>query len=38
MEKVTTLQELLAERIGDAARACADLDLLDLVLKILIEK
>lgn len=38
MEKVHTLLEILAERIGEAARACTDLDLLDLVLKLLIEK
>lgn len=37
MEKDTTLTELLAQRIGEAARACTDLDLLDLVLKMLLE-
>ena len=36
MEKTTdTLRELLAQRIGEAAKACTDLDLLDLVLKLL---
>lgn len=38
MEKVNTLLDLLAERIGEAARACTDADLLDLVLKLLLEK
>lgn len=38
MEKAATMQELLAQRIGEAARECTDLDLLDLVLKLLIEK
>lgn len=37
MEKVSPLTELLAERIGEAARACTDPDLLDLVLKLLME-
>lgn len=36
MEKDNPILELLAERIGEAARACADLDLLDLVLKLLL--
>lgn len=38
MEKDNPLAELLAQQIGEAARACTDLDLLDLVLKLLIEK
>ena len=38
MEKTNPLTELLAQRIGEAARACTDLDLLDLVLKLLLEK
>lgn len=36
MEKVNTQLELLAERIGEAAKACTDPDLLDLVLKLLL--
>lgn len=38
MEKGNPLLEILAERIGEAAKACTDPDLLDLVLKLLLEK
>ena len=37
MEKAALVQ-MLAQRIGEAAKACRDLDLLDLVLKLLLEK
>lgn len=36
MEEHNPLHELLAQRIAEAAKACTDLDLLDLVLKLLI--
>lgn len=36
MEKVNTLRELLVQRIEEAAKTCTDLDLLDLVLKMLL--
>lgn len=36
MGNPTSLHELLAQRIGEAAKACTDTDLLDLVLKLLI--
>ena len=36
MEKVNTLLDILVQRIGEAAKACTDLDLLDLVLKLLL--
>lgn len=36
MEEPVPLHELLAQRIAEAAKACADTDLLDLVLKLLI--
>lgn len=36
MENTTDLHELLAQRISEAANACTDTDLLDLVLKLLI--
>jgi hypothetical protein len=35
MENPTSMHELLAQLIGEAAKACADTDLLDLVLKLL---
>ncbi len=38
MENTTTLHEILAQRIGEAAKDCTDTDLLDLVLKLLISK
>lgn len=37
MMENTTLQELLAQLIAEAAKACTDTDLLDLVLKMLLE-
>ncbi len=36
MEKIKTLIELLAQQVGEAAKACTDVDLLDLVLKLLL--
>lgn len=36
MEKVKTLHEVLVQCITEAAEACADVDLLDLVLKLLL--
>lgn len=36
MEELSPLHDLLAQRIAEAAKACTDLDLLDLVLKLLI--
>ena len=38
MDDTTTLNEILAQRIGEAAKDCKDTDLLDLVLKLLISK
>ena len=38
MEIVDSMLEILAQRIGEAAKACKDADLLDLVLKLLLEK
>ena len=38
MDQNDTLREILAQRIGEAAKTCKDLDLLDLVLKLLLEK
>ena len=35
MENPDTMHELLAQHIADAAKACTDTDLLDLVLKLL---
>ena len=36
-ENTTALRDLLAQRIGEAAKECTDIDLLDLVLKMLLE-
>jgi hypothetical protein len=36
MMENTTLHDLLAQHISEAAKACTDIDLLDLVLKMLL--
>lgn len=36
MENPTTLHDILAQSISEAAKDCTDTDLLDLVLKLLI--